>query len=117
MRISEIAILRDGGTILFKISDDTMAGKYQLQTPLKGKPEPLFHEEQKLDFGSAEEAKVAAKLKVWLGENLTNEIQQSLVELDDLKQWQNLPAKLFDAVPYHRIRHVLQVLEARSIKE
>lgn len=106
-------ILRDGGTILFEISDDTLAGKYRLQTPLAGKPEPLFHDERKLDFCSAEEIEVAAKLKAWLANNLTEELKQGLTGLDDLKEWRNISAKLSKAIPYHQIRYVARVLETR----
>jgi hypothetical protein len=113
MQISEIKILRDGGTILFEISNDALAGKYRLQTPLAGKPEPLFHNKHKLDFSSIEEIEVAAKLKAWLANILTHELEQSLAELDELKEWRNVSAKLSKAVPYHRIRNVLRVLEAR----
>jgi hypothetical protein len=113
MQISEIMIIRDGGTIQFEISDDILVGKYRLQTPFLGEPRPLFHDEHKLDFGSAEEVAVARKLKVWLADNLTDELKQSLAELDDLKVWQNISAKLNKVVPYHRIRKVLHVLAAR----
>ena len=106
-------ILRDGGTILFEISNNALEGKYRLQTPFAGKPEPLFRDERKLDFGSAEEVEVALKLKMWLIGNRTDELKQSLAELDNLKEWRNISAKLNKAVPYHRIKHVLQVLEAR----
>jgi len=106
-------ILRDGGTILFEISDDAMAGKYRLQTALLGKPQPLFHDERKLDFGSTEEAEIAAKLKTWLIQNLTDKLKHSLAELDNLKGWQNISAELDKAIPYHRIRHVLHIVEAR----
>ena len=107
-------ILRDGGTILFEISNDTLAGKYRLQTPFGGKPEPLFHNEKKLELGSVEEIQMASKLKLWLADNLTDELKQSLAELDSLKVWRNISPKLLEAVPYHWIRHVLQVLEGRS---
>jgi hypothetical protein len=113
MQISGIMILRDGGTILFEISNDALAGKYRLQTPWAGKPEPLFHDERRLDFGSTKEVEVAAKLKAWFADNLTDELKQSLIELDNLKEWRNISPKLNKSVPYHRIRHVLHVLEAR----
>jgi len=109
-------IFRDGGTIVFEISGDPLEGKYRLQTPFAGKPEPLFRDERKLEFGSPEEIEVASKLKSWLTENLTTELRQSLAKLDALKIWKNLPAKLFRAVPYHRIRYVLQKLESRPVK-
>jgi hypothetical protein len=113
MQVSQIMILRDGGTILFEISGDASAGKYRLQTPFLGKPEPLFHDERKLDFGSVEEIEVASKLKAWLADNLTGELKQSLAKLDSLKGWKNLPAKLGRAIPYHRIRYVVRILETR----
>jgi hypothetical protein len=113
MRISNVMILRDGGTILFEISGDALGGDYRLQTPFSGKPQPLFRGERKLEFGSAEEMEVASKLKTWLGNNLTDELNQSLAELDDLKEWRNLPEKFSQAIPFHRIRNVLRVLEAR----
>ena len=113
MVISQIDILRDGGTILFEIADDTSAGKYRLQTPFKGMPQPLFKNEQRLDFGSEEEAEVASKLKGWLAVNLTEELEQSLAELDQLKIWRNPSAESSNAIPFYRIRHVLQVLKSR----
>jgi hypothetical protein len=108
-------ILRDGGTILFEISDDALAESYRLQTPFLGKPQPLFRGERRLEFGSAEEMEVASKLKTWLVDNLTDELGQSLAELDNLKEWRNISEKLNQAVPYHRIRNVLRVLEARLV--
>ena|ERR1700722_13986982 len=116
MNISKIMILRDSGTILFEIFDDTLSGKYRLQTPFAGKPQPLFRDERKLNFGSAEERDVASRLKAWLVENITDEIKESLSELDSLKEWRNISQKLNEAIPYHRIRHVLKILESRSIE-
>jgi len=113
MHISEIMILRDGGTILFEISEDALAGKYRLQTPFRGKPEPLFRDEQKFEVGSTEELEVALKLETWLAENLDAELQQSLAELDSMGEWRNISSRLNRAVPYHRIRHVLRVLRMR----
>jgi hypothetical protein len=109
-------IFRDGGTIVFEISGDPLEGKYRLQTPFLGKPEPLFRDERKLEFGSTEEIEVASKLKSWLAENLTAELKLSLAELDALQEWRNLSKKLSQAIPYHRIRYVLQKLESRSAK-
>jgi len=42
MRILDVQILRDGGTILFTVADDALEGKYRLRTPLSGVPRPLF---------------------------------------------------------------------------
>ena len=106
-------LLRDGGTILFKISGDILAGKYRLQTPFAGKPEPLFRDERKLDFGSTEEEEVAIRLKGWLDKKLNESLKQRLLELDGLKEWRNIPWRLNCVVPYHRIRHVLNILETR----
>ena len=113
MRVSQIMILRDGGTILFNISRDPLAGKYRLQTPFGGKPEPLFRDERKLDFGSTEEVEIARKLKELLGKQLNESRKRRLSELDELKEWRNIPWRLDRVVPYHRIRHVLHILETR----
>ena len=42
MNIAEIDIFRGGGTIIFTIIDDVLAGQYRLQTPFQGLPQPLF---------------------------------------------------------------------------
>jgi hypothetical protein len=106
-------IMRDGGTIVFEISGTQCAAKYRLQTPFAGKPEPLFRDEQKLNFGSAEEFEVANQLRGWLDQNLNESRRQHLAELDELKEWRNLPSSLSEVIPYHRIRDVLSVLESR----
>ena len=113
MRISEIMILRDGGTVLFEISEDALKGKYRLQTPFHGAPEPLFRNEQKLQLGSNDELEVVQKLEAWLAENLDSDLEESLAELDAMGEWRNISSKLNRAVPYHRIRHVLGVLRMR----
>jgi hypothetical protein len=113
MQISNVMILRDGGTILFEIFDDALEGKYRLQTPFAGTPQPLFRDELKLEVGSVMESEIAAKLRLWLTEKLTPDLKQRIAELDELKVWRNISRRLEEAVPFHRIRWVLQVLESR----
>jgi hypothetical protein len=117
MHVSQIEIFRDGGTIVFTISDDLLAGKFRLQTPFQGKPQPLFRDERKLEFGSAEEIQIAIKLNNWLHEKPDEISVERMAELDKLKEWRNLPSSLRAVIPYHRIRHVVRIIEERLPKD
>ena len=113
MTITNIEILRDGGTILFTLSGGPNAGNYRLQTPFLGEPRPIFFNEQKLEFGSPEEQDLIPQLQAWLRGNLTEDRQRALSTLDGLKVWRNLPRDLLDAVPLHRVRTVIECLLKR----
>jgi hypothetical protein len=114
MEVTDIEVYRDGGTIIFKIVGPPADGAYRLQTPFKGEPRPLFRDERRLNFGSVEESQVLKALQAWLEGQLTAEMSEALDELDRLKGWRNLSEKLDEAVPFHRIRAVIQCLEARA---
>ena len=113
--LTNIHILRDGGTILFRIEDPPpLAGSYRLRTPFAGEPRPIFRDEVQLELASAEEAALSSALQRWLDAHLTPTAAAALRELDELKEWRNLPERLDRVVPLHRIRHVIHCLDARS---
>jgi hypothetical protein len=66
IKVTEIEIHRDGGTIEFQIDGSEVDGFYQLQTPFRGRPQPLFREGNRLDFGSKDETQVLRALDSWL---------------------------------------------------
>jgi hypothetical protein len=111
--VSDIAMIRDGGSIQFRVSNSDANGLYRLQTPLLGTPQPLFKDGSRLEFGSAEEMTVLAALRQWLAASLTKEVLAAMAELHKLPLWQNLPKRLLEVVPLHRVRLVIQRLEER----
>lgn len=114
MTITDIDILRDGGTILFRISGATpLSGGYRLRTPFAGEPRPIFRDETQLELGSAAEADLSGALQHWLDAQLSPAASAALGELDQLEEWRNLPRQLVDVVPLHRIRAVIRCIEAR----
>jgi len=114
LRVTEIGILRDGGTITFRVLDDpALDGHYRLQTPFLGEPRPIFRDEKKLELGSAGETALATALERWLDAELTPERSSALAELDRLSAWKDLPQRLVEVVPFHRVRTVIRCLEAR----
>jgi hypothetical protein len=114
MKVSDIQLLRDGGTIVFTVAESASAGKYRLQTPLLGEPRPLFKDERRLRRGGTEERTLLAELRAWLAETVTAELQEACAWLDELREWRDLPAELRAAVPLHRLRTVVRCLEQRS---
>lgn len=113
MTITDIEILRDGGTILFTLSGTHNAGKYRLQTPFRGEPRPIFCNERKLEFGSPAEKDLILQLQAWLHDNMSADRERALRTLDALKVWRNPPRDLVDAIPLHRVRTVLECLLKR----
>jgi hypothetical protein len=113
MTITDIEILRDGGTILFTMSGTHNAGQYRLRTPFLGEPRPVFFNDRQLEFGSPAEQDLIPQLQRWLHEAMSEDRQKALRTLDTLKVWRNLPTDLLDAVPLHRIRAVLECLLKR----
>jgi hypothetical protein len=112
--VTDIEILRDGGTILFRVKDPPLlAGKYRLRTPFAGEPRPIFRGEVQLEFASAEEAELSNALQRWLDSQLSPPASAALDELDQLTEWRNLPDRLDDVVPLHRIRDVIRCLDGR----
>lgn len=111
--VTDVEMLRDGGTIEFRVSGCEADGVYRLQTPFLGTQEPLFKDGRQVELGAAEEAAVLAVLQDWLAGVLTDARRAALDELDKLETWQNLPPSLLDAVPLHRIRRVIRRLSDR----
>ena len=114
MRVTDIMIWRDGGTISFVLDGSTMAGRYRLQAAWHGEPRPFFRDDQQLPCGGPEERAVTVELRAWLEASMTTEIAKALDRLDSLREWRNLPTELDKAVPFHWIRGVIDCLEARS---
>ena len=120
MEISEINILRDGGTILFKISgwaNSAACGLYRLQTPYAGEPRRLFKDDMPIELAGAEERQLLVALQRWIAEKTTPAMGKALHELDQLEAWRNLPDDLVAALPLHRIRYVADVLSSRCSAE
>lgn len=112
--ITDIHLLRDGGTILFVIQDPPLlAGRYRLRTPFEGEPRPIFRDEVQLELGSKEEAALSRGLQRWLSSRLTPTVAAALQELDEFKRWPNLPDRLAQVVPLHQIRDVIRCLDGR----
>ncbi|MEM8783319.1 MAG: hypothetical protein AAGE65_10760 [Planctomycetota bacterium] len=115
MNVTAIEILRDGGTIRFRVeSDKGLSGHYRLQTPFKGVPRPIFRNEVQLDFGSADESRLASVLKDWLDETLTVESKRGLDKLGELQEFRNLPEQRSAALPLYRIQTVIECLVQRQ---
>ncbi|MBI5052664.1 MAG: hypothetical protein HZB52_05305 [Chloroflexi bacterium] len=113
MDISKVDMLRDGGTIIIKTSNDPKAGEYTLPTPWSGEPRHIHWNGEKLAIGSLEEYEFLTKIKRWWEAQLTEEIRDALETLDKLREWRNLPEKLQSAVSFHRVRTVIEYLEKR----
>ena len=116
MTITDIEMFRDGGTIVFTLSGTPNAGRYRLQTPFRGEPRPIFLNDRQLEFGSPAEQELVPQLQAWLDQAMTKDRLNALRKLDTLKEWHNLPNKLLDAVPLHRIRTVLECLIRRATR-
>jgi len=114
MKVSDIQLLRDGGTITFTIAESTSAGRFRLQTPFLGPARPLFRDERRLRRGGPEERALLAELRAWFSEVATAELRQACDRLDALGEWRNLPEDLAAAVPLHRMRSVLRCIEERA---
>jgi hypothetical protein len=114
IRVSDIMVWRDGGTITFTLDGSQMAGKYRLRTRFGGEPRPLFRDERQLSFGGSDEAAVLANLREWFAASATSHALRALVRLDEMRGWRNLPDDLVRVVPLHRVRDVIECLEARS---
>ena len=114
MRIDDIMIWRDGGTITFTIEGSELAGKYRLRTPRLGEPRRLFRDDKQLKVGGRDEKSLLAGLRDWWSVTATADSQRALARLDAMREWRNLPDDLKQAVPLHRIRSVITCLEARA---
>lgn len=115
MTVTDITILRDGGTILFRIEDPPpLAGRYRLRTPFHGHPRPIFRDAVQLELGSTREAALSRALREWLDARLDPASAAALRELDELGEWRNLPERLLQVVPLHRIREVIRCLDGRA---
>jgi hypothetical protein len=116
MEVRDIECARDGGTITFTLADaDALTGGYRLQTPWRGEPRPLFHDERRLPRGGAEERQLLAQLRAWLETALTDDLAVALGRLDAMAEWRNLPDELLAAVPLHRLLTVVRSLESRPV--
>jgi len=112
MEVRDIGCMRDGGTITFTLVDAAaLTGRWRLQTPFAGEPRPLFHDERRC--GRATERELLAQLRAWIDSALTADLRAALARLDALQVWRNLPEDLLAAVPLHRLRSVVQCIEAR----
>ena len=114
MRVTDIMVWRDGGTITFVVDGDVLAGRYRLRTPFAGEPRLLFRDDVQLPCGGSTEKALAGALRRWLNVAVTSDVAAALWRLDSLQEWRNLPADLDAAVPFHRIRNVIVCLEARA---
>lgn len=115
MKVIDVEMLRDGGTILLTVEGAPCAGRYSLVTPWRGEPRRLLRDDRPLEVGATEEAALLAALERWFDETSTPELEESLEELDRLKEWLNLPPRLTRAVPRHRVRMVIRCLRERAV--
>jgi hypothetical protein len=111
--VTDIQIYRDGGTIEFRVTGSDVDALYQLQTPFAGTPRALLKNTQRLEFGSGDECAVLAILREWLARASTRDILAALAELDTMQVWRNLPQRLSEIIPIHRVRTVIQHLSER----
>ena len=114
MRVGEIMIWRDGGTITFTIDESELAGRYRLRTPFAGEPRPLFRDDTQLTFGGPDETALLAGLRDWWSATVTEESHRALAQLDSMGEWRNLTDDLDRVVPLHRMREVIRCLEERA---
>lgn len=111
--ISEVEMLRDGGTVLFRLNGCDRDGLYRLETPFAGEPRILSHDGTRLQPGSIAECCVARYLERWLEPRMSPQVVHALAELDRLPEWKNLPEHLLAAVALHRILAVAEYLRRR----
>jgi hypothetical protein len=113
MRVSNVQLWRDGGTITFTVEGSGSSGNYRLQTPFRGEPRPLFRDDRRLRFGGAEERTLLADLRAWLAQASPADVE-ACQRLDALAEWRNLPPDLAAAIPLHRMKSVMTCLQARA---
>ena len=113
LEVSEVDVLRDGGTILFRLTGCDRDGAYRLETPFAGEPRILSHDGTKLQPGDTTECSVVRHLERWLEPQMSPEVVHALAELDRLSVWKNLPEHLVAAVTVHRIRSTVDYLRRR----
>ena len=113
MKISNVEMLRDGGSIIFTIADSALAGTYRLQTPFRGEPRPIFRDHKQLVIGSIQEHELLKELRRWLSLQLDVKTAGALHELAQRDSWHNLDDRLRRALPCHRIQTVINCLETR----
>ncbi len=112
VKISNVDVLRDGGTTIIIVVDDTKAGEYILPTPFVGEPRHLSWNGTQLAIGSPEEVEFLAKLKDWLNEHAADKLVESLHDLDRMKV-QHPPGSREKAFAYHRVLYVVDYLGHR----
>jgi hypothetical protein len=110
IRVHDIMMWRDGGTITFTVEGDNLSGRYRLRTPIAGEPRLLFRDDVQVPIGGEAEAVLTSALKRWLSFNIDDE--NALARLGELHEWRNLPEDLARVVPLYRIRSVIRYLEA-----
>ena len=115
MKVSGIELWRDGGTISFTVEESACAGEYRLEPPSRGSRRTLFSNERKLRRGGPEEGALLAELRAWFAQSVTTELLEACEHLDTLAEWRNLSPELVAAVPFYRMRIVLEWLEARAV--
>jgi hypothetical protein len=115
MKITHVDALRDGGTIILKVTDVAGAGEYILPTPFVGEPRHLSWNGAQLAIGSPQEIEFLGKLKVWLTEHAADKLVESLHDLDkiNIKPSTDQRGKAF---AYHRVLYVADYLEHRAVE-
>jgi len=112
--VSDVDMLRDGGTILFRLSGCEDDGAYRLETPFAGEPRILSRNGTKLQSGEIVERRVVHHLEQWLEPQLSPGVVHAPAELDRIPVWKNLPEHLVAIAPVQRIRAVVDYLAACS---
>ena len=113
MEITGVDVLRDGGTIIIRVTDDLRSGKYLLPTPFIKGPRHIAWNGQDLTIGSPEEKEFLMKLKGWWDIHLTMDIKKALENFDEHPGQSSMAKPVLD---FLYIRTVIKYLEPRHIK-
>ncbi|MBU2714306.1 hypothetical protein [Zooshikella harenae] len=78
MIISDIDILRDGGSIIFQITEGELSGFYYLETPLKGVERNLMRNGSIVEVDSKLYEQIRLELVCWVKKNVNTKEYQKL---------------------------------------
>ncbi len=114
MNISDIDIMRDGGTIIFTITDDGWITDYSLQSPFLGEPRPIFLGRKQLGFDSSEEKELLTTLKAWYATEVDETLAAAITELENPPFEFKRTEIHQQARPYFLIKTVIDCLSKRQ---
>lgn len=106
MRIFEIEIFRDGGSIAFRIERDGRTTDVWLETPFNGEPRALRIDSIAISRGAAEIGRLLADIHEWW-DSLPSVLQERAVEaLAHKGPFYNPTTEMMEAIDMSRVLHV-----------